>query len=575
MKFGGLHAFKTLSRKEAEPLPTRAPLSTSVRLPPSVKSPQQPLPSKLLPELPLQRPKVATPQMPVSLPPVASDSAFPTPSSALATDVPWTQAPCLQPGTLRDVLVMPEAAKNTAADWIRRRLQAAPGMAEKALIIAGPGGCGKATLVRTICRVLGVECTEPETFSLKDVYSAVLENASTSRFHMGARAGSDTPRVFLFSGLDGYHSASAGTSGDHGGLAFIKLLSFLDTAGDNMPPIVFTVHDLEGSFGWTVRSCPTLAVVQLYRVRPCDRQVLDGIRRLLQRICYLAKVPDQSETLAGGFDGDIKQAILRVELSVRGKGGGMSAKATAKDMEVDDFEATKILLNPDIALHFDDMAGVFGKMSGVETVMRSNYLSNSISMEANAFAADAWSQYDLMQRRPEFGNGLLVTSLRLARHRNIPFFGALRYEKPFSTFSIKHALFEEYRNGSQRHDDVRVARAAPVSAKKATASQPCFRGSPLFFTLSDSESLERLYLLKRMYDATGDVAEFQETYGVASNFLSRFETKFQVADAVCEAVVHSCKEAKTAVKKRRLEPSMTHEQYMARVAAAVSLPAPE
>jgi hypothetical protein len=246
----------------------------------------------------------------------------------------------------------------------------------------------------------------------------------------------------------------------------------------------------------------------------------------------------------------------------------MPALATAKDMEVDGFEATKILLNPEIVLHFDDMAGVFGKVSSVETIMRSNYLSSSISMEANAFAADAWSQYDLMHRRPDFQGGLLVASLRLARNKNIPFSGALRYEKPFSTFSIKHALFADYRNGSQRHDDVRV------NPKKA-ASKPCFRGSPAFFTLKDSETLERLYLLKRLYDATGDVAAFQETHGVASNFLSRFDIQFQVADALCLPTVHRChQKAEPVVKKRRLEPKMTHDEYMERVQAALLAPAP-
>lgn len=548
MKFGGLHTLKQLSRKEALPLPSgqqpAAPASCQPRPPPL----PQPVP---------------LPPCPVPIAALVKKNA-----SALASDVPWTDAACLQPNNLRDVLVLPEAAKNTAADWIRRRLQAAPGMAEKALVIAGPGGCGKATLVRTICHVLGVECMEPETYTLMDVYTAILENASTSRFHMGVKADSNVPRVFLFSGLDSYHSASAGTSGNQGGLAFTKLLSFLENTGDKMPPIVFTVHDLEGSLGWTVRSSQSLAVVQLYRVRSSDRQALDGIRRLLQRICYLAKAPDQSDIIAGGFDGDIKQAILRVELSIRGKGGRMPALATAKDMEVDGFEATKILLNPEIALHFDDMAGVFGKLPSVEIIMRSNYLSSSITMEANAFAADAWSQHDLTQRRPEFGDGLLVASLRLARSRNIPFSGALRYEKPFSTFSIKHALLAEYRNGSQRHDDVRIN-------PKKEPSKPCFRGSPAFFNFKDSETLERLYLLKRLYDTTGDVAAFQETHGVSSNFLSRFDIQFQVADAVCQPSVHRCHPPpEPAAKKRRLEPKMTHAEYMERVQAALMTPAP-
>ena len=447
----------------------------------------------------------------------------------------WSDSALLNPGSVGEVLVTPDCTKQEALAWIKGRLDNTVG-SQRALLLSGPSGCGKCTLVRTICRVLGVQCIEPETLSMGDVLDAVLENASTSKFSLSSEV--PRPRVFLFSGIDGFMSASAETSDNAGAGDLTKLLSHLSFCGPGMPPIVFTVHDLEGKVGWKLRACPFMKILPCYRIDPTkytDKYLAEGLARVLERVCYLSGHRNISSQVLNSFDGDIKQAILRTELAIRSR---VTCQHTNKDMELTDgFESARLLMNKkDIA--FDDMDGVYRKFHGTEIVLHSNYICANVDMMSNAYAADAWSVFDLSPHYSRFSAGVLVMSLRIARSKVPLPLSALKYERGPSLFNSFHATLSDYRNGSRNMEEYKTlkGRMEDLAKTRTFDAASTFAGSPHYFTMTDLDTWEVLHLLKLVFDADDDVATFHERYGVSPSYMASFLKSCQVEET---STVHS------------------------------------
>jgi hypothetical protein len=222
--------------------------------------------------------------------------------------------------------------------------------------------------------------------------------------------------------------------------------------------------------------------------------------------------------IMAGFDGDLKQALLRLELAIRSH-SELRPELTSKDTEVTDaFEAAQLLFNPAKRTPFDNVAEIFQRFSNMETVARSNYL-DEVDMWQGAAAAAAWSAYAVsVFRHPAIACGVLGTELRLARSVPLPM-GSMKYDTNSAWFDSRAAMYREFRDGSPV---LAVARQGTVGKPSMTRAPPDFAGSVFLHGVSGIECYERLMLLKDIYTANDDVLSFTQAYGVSSRFMSTF-----------------------------------------------------
>ncbi len=436
----------------------------------------------------------------------------------LLLDEPWSECAALEPATVADVLIMPPHVKTDVCNWVRNRL--AGGRGPTALFLSGPGGCGKRTLIKTVARALGAECVEPHVLTLDDVYAAVV--GISLPFCTGDRP---PPRVFLFTGVDGFMDSCDATA-KTAGPTLARLLEYLADRSLRAPPCVFTVQGYSGRTGRAIRTSAAVDRMACYRIAAW---AAGGVSRLLSDICGMARVPDMAPQIMTGFDGDIKQALLRLELAIRSRALMMNVHATSKDTEVvDAFEGARIILNTDAPTHFDNMAEIFHRFGQhqMDTILQCNYLEGMSSMREAAAAAHAWSTYaGCVFKHPAMAAGTLALELRLARGAPLPL-GQLAYDRRSVRFDSRAEELREFRDGSPR-----VLEA--VSGRSSTlAPPPVFAGDLTHHGISGADCADMLAVLKARFDevmngdsvGAEDMQRFTATYGVSSHFMSTYDT---------------------------------------------------
>ena len=489
------------------PPPMLQPMLPLPMLPPLMLQPM--LPSPMLP-LPMLQPMLPSPMLP---PPMPSPMLQPTPPLLFYRAIPWTEDIALEPAAVADVLVQPPAVKNAVYDWIKGRMDGRTPQGG-ILFLSGPGGCGKRTLVRTVAHTLGAECVEPPALTLEEVYDAIMDISLP--LHLGVAT--KQPRVFLFTGIDGYLSPCDGAAAQTASTLSRILAHFENARNAEAPPVVCTVQGYPGRAGWAIRSSPAVHRLACRRIEPWNTAARAGVSRVLANVCGMARVPNMAAMIMAGFDGDLKQALLRLEFAIRSH-SNLRPELTSKDTEVmDAFEAVQLLLTPAKRTPFDNVAEIFQRFTNMETVAHSNY-QDELDVWQTATAAAAWSMYATsVFRHPAIACGTLGMELRLARSVPLPK-GSMKYEQNSVWFDSRAVMYRQFRDGSPMST---VARQGTVGKPAMTAAPPEFAGSVLLHGISGAECYERLMLLKDIYNATDDVVGFTRSYGVSSRFMSTF-----------------------------------------------------
>ena len=561
--FGGRHYISSLSRKTtAPPYPSVASAPAPLLLAAAPAPLLDPVPP-LLPVhiLEYSTPLVsaaAAPRRPPPSEPSTESCADPAPADMpsfpsrsiqsirstqrlLQYQEPWSECVDMQPTAVADVLVVPAHVKGELVAWMRTRL--AGGQGRTALFLSGPGGCGKRTLVRTVAHALGAECVEPHVLTLEDVYAAVMDISLP--FTLGSR---QAPRVFLFAGVDGFMTTCDATA-KTAGPTLDKLLAYIQRRNLHAPPCVFTVQGYPGRTGRAIRTSPAVDRLACYRIEPSrHRAETAGVGRVLSFVCGLARVPDLGPMIMAGFDGDIKQALLRLELAIRCGSSSLCVATTSKDTEVADaFDGARIILNTDACTRFDNLADIALRFGNMETVLRSTYLEGVDSIHDAAAAAVAWSAYaGSVFRHPALAAGTLALGLRFAR--GVPLrLGTLPYDRRSVHFDSKADLLREFRDGSPQ--EVR-ARVGTVGKTCMLLPPPHFVGAMAYHSLAAVDCLDMLALLKVRYNQAADGCTFAAAYGVSSHFLSTYESGLEGSDAVEQEYVVRTPAARTPARKR-------------------------
>jgi hypothetical protein len=561
--FGGLHAIKDISKE----IPAQTAISPKKRTLffGKTKAPQPSFEEENLSETaPLVHVSAKRPHIDdTPTPPSISFSPPPSPPSPPSPPMLWGDMLAFEPQTIANVICMPETSKQKINDWIVERSM---GIATptKLLVICGPSGCAKRTLVRVVARSLKLQCVEHEVLDFADVLSAVTQGAASRGLHLGDAK--QEARIFLFTGVDGFLTSEYGERGlDRNGIDasscnLVKLLHYLEFCGASMPPVVFTVHDLDGKCGRLLRHSKIVQRYSMYRIDPMASKHYSQrsqIQRMLSNVCHQVGANDISEQIMASFDGDLKQTMLRLEFALRssssrGKGGKNMATTiglVGKDFElVDTFETARLLLDTTKRFPFDFLGDAYKRFAHMETLMRSNYMAGVSSMKAAAECAEMFSFCD--QSWPysfEMDKySMLVMGLRTHRalsKARLPT-GNLAFIKSSLHFDSIHTTLQEYKVGSMGMGDGASAASlvikkpigpiGPIGNKTTTDlskfkqkpfKEMTFTGNPEYFRLSDYECYERLCLLKRVYASMSEKEwgkQFYSNYGVSLTFMRDF-----------------------------------------------------
>jgi hypothetical protein len=328
--------------------------------------------------------------------------------------------------------LFPEKVKQGLTEWVQHRL--ARGAGPKLALLSGPSGCGKATFVRTLARVLGLQVMEPDILSLVDLTAAVQEDVCTGAFQLGRKSKAVPKRLWLFSGIDGYFKGSAGTSTDSSRTSVRQMLDVLTHAGLSLPPIVFTLHDFDGASLQLLRTSDL--TVQFQAARPdCTNVAQRALcMKIVVRVCAVANQTVHTDAVTAEvmktFDGDLKQMMLRAEFALRAcvKNQRTTADFGDKDYElVDPFDTARLVYTRKTELQPEFLADVFDRYAIMETLLQLNYLAgvsgvpkqDAGTMSAVAACADAWSTYAVMDSHwnvPQLRDIGRVHALQTCRH---------------------------------------------------------------------------------------------------------------------------------------------------------------
>jgi len=384
LRLGGKHSVGALARSSAPP-PSKKAKATSLKEG----------------KLPLARePTPVRDPVPVALvPQVVPALPAPAPRDNM---ISWMELPLLEPQTVEDAVLFPLRTKSEMSEWVAKRL----GRSDKTrplAILAGPSGCGKRTLVRTLAKAFRLECCEPEVHRVQDLVQALEENAMTTKFTMG-HPGLSRRRVWLFTGVDGLFKASAETSSDAGPSSLRRVFASLAVLGPACPLVIFTVHDFDGQSMNVLRKATIAQLFTAQRPDPARASQVALVRTAARRVCLAASVDAAiADRVMSTFDGDLKQMMLRLEMAVRGH-TPLLFSLTQKDTEVSDaFEAARLLFRLSARLDTGDiLEDLFDKFGLVEPLAYgSQFLGmegRTGSVDAMAACADAWSFLGLCNR---------------------------------------------------------------------------------------------------------------------------------------------------------------------------------
>ncbi|MGC9118624.1 MAG: replication factor C large subunit [Thermoproteus sp.] len=225
--------------------------------------------------------------------------------------LPWVEK--YRPRTFKEV-VDQEEAKYALASWVCARFRAPEQFCKawaksrdkkiseaKAVLLAGPPGIGKTTLVHALANEINYELVE---LNASDVRTAERIREVVGR---GLREGSlfgYAGRLILFDEVDGLNPKE-----DLGGLN--SIIDLIETA---RVPIVMTANN-----PWDQRLRPLRDVSLVVSLR---RLAEDDVVEVLRRICDSEKIKceeDALRALARSSDGDLRAAINDLQLFAGGK----------------------------------------------------------------------------------------------------------------------------------------------------------------------------------------------------------------------------------------------------------------
>ncbi len=222
--------------------------------------------------------------------------------------IPWTLK--YRPKTLIEVIDQ-EEAKSKVIEWLNKW----PNVSKKALLLYGPPGCGKTSLVEAIANEYGYELIEMNAsdFRRKTDIERIALRASTSHSLFGFNK-----KMILLDEIDGISARE-----DEGALEAIQELIEKSNA-----PIIMTANN---PWNQNLRILRDLAeFVQLKKLTKTD------MRSMLMRICKAEKIicnEDAINYIIERSEGDLRAAIN----DLQSVGEGFSEVT---------LERTKLLLRP-------------------------------------------------------------------------------------------------------------------------------------------------------------------------------------------------------------------------------------
>ncbi|MEM1802326.1 MAG: replication factor C large subunit [Sulfolobales archaeon] len=210
--------------------------------------------------------------------------------------LPWVIK--YRPKKLDDVINQ-EKAKEELTKWIELWFKKIP--EERAILLYGPPGCGKTSLIEALAREYGLELIEMNASDYRRKVDldriarvAALQKSITGRF-----------KLILLDEVDGI----SGTA-DIGALETI-----LDIIQVTMNPIAMTAND-----PWDPRLRPLRDAVKLVEFRGLTKT---DVRKVLKRICNdegLVCDEDAIDFIAERCEGDLRSAINDLEAVAEGYG---------------------------------------------------------------------------------------------------------------------------------------------------------------------------------------------------------------------------------------------------------------
>ena len=243
--------------------------------------------------------------------------------------IPWIIK--YRPRKLEDV-VNQEEAKEKVLEWFKKW----PNVQKKALLLYGPPGCGKTSLVEAIANEFGYELLEMNAsdFRRKEDIERIAVRSSTIQ----SLFGSEKKKIILLDEVDGIAAKE-----DAGALDAIKHLVEVTKT-----PIIMTANN-----PWDQKLRPLRELAEFIQFRKLDKR---DLTKLLLRICSAEKLKCDEKALeyiVERAEGDARAAIN--DLQAVGEGFGEVSLERAKallrprDKERDPFETLRMIFSASYA----------------------------------------------------------------------------------------------------------------------------------------------------------------------------------------------------------------------------------
>ena len=248
--------------------------------------------------------------------------------------VPWVIK--YRPRRIDDVINQDEA-KKIVIPWLRQWLQGKP-PAKKALLLYGPPGVGKTSLVEAAANELGFEILElnASDYRSAEAIKRTVGAAARRRPLFGKGL------IILLDEIDGIAPKE-----DSGGLkALVEILT--DKKNPVVNPIIMTAND-----PWKDQLKPLRDLAEMVRFKPLS---MTQIVALLQKICDLEGLECEREALryiAEVNQGDVRACINDLQAVAEGYGkvtiGIVRAVVRGRDKKIDVFKTLNTILYSDPA----------------------------------------------------------------------------------------------------------------------------------------------------------------------------------------------------------------------------------